>query len=273
VKRYSRHFARDVALHFTAVLAVVLAICAIQILFRSSVRMSGPEDAGAMLARTGEEIASMLHAGWPFICTIGLCSAMAQWSRRRQDQLVAMAGQPFRRYTWIGLLLILTLLVGGTLGLGSALPDADSRRISWSDGECWGAALRQGDEVWEWTEVRRENGTLGIRRERASSPGELPPPARAALIVSNPSRSIIWNRIVFLLLLAGLMLRAMHLQVNRVTLFAVIGPLAGGFLWIVILRSTSTLVGSSPLAAVAAPVIAAVLIATLGLGMIRWAKP
>ena len=271
MSRFSRHFAADVPRHMTAVLAVTSVLGLIQVGFRCASWISDSRSAREVLSRAVEEFAEQLDVCWIFVCTVGLCSAMAHWSRRGQDRIAAFAGIPFRRVVGPGFLLCLVALVVGTAGIGQFLPEVDSNRITWNDGSTWGAALRRAQAPWEWVEVQTTENGASLHRGSAESRATLPAAARGVDAGVGGFTATIWPRVLFLFLIGGLMLRAMRLETRRVTAFAFIAPVLGWILLGEVAKTAAALLGGS-LAAILATPAAAAGITALGLLAIHRAE-
>jgi hypothetical protein len=271
VRRFKRWFARDVACYTTYILVTVVLLTLIQ----TSVRLApsvGTEQAEDLISKAQDILTESLLSSWPLVCTMGLCIAMAQWVSRGKDLIVASAGLPFRGIVRPGLLLALTILVTGSSALSSLGPAETAQRATWADGDSWGAVLAPRDRGWHWVEFRERGGDVRVQRGIAEISSDLPDSAKTAL--ATGARPLIggWERGLFLLLAAGLMLSVLPLGPARVGLFAFGIPLVGWFAWVKILGTTAAMFGSRVSGGLSAAALTFLVLGVVSFGALQFAK-
>jgi hypothetical protein len=271
VRLFDRRFASDVVCHTTYILIIVILLSLIQTSVRFAHTM-GTEPAANLISKVGDILAESLFVSWPLICTLGLCSAMAQWVSRGQDLIVAGAGLAFRRVVGPGLLLALTILAVGSATLSRLIPAEDVAKATWVEGNAWGAVLASKGYSWHWVEFQVLDGEIRVRRGRTENSSDLPDSARTALVAGGSPLIGNWHRGLFLLLASAMMLRALHLGAKRVDLFAFGIPLMGWFAWTKILRSATALLGDDLGGTLGAAALASLIFGAVGFGALRFTK-
>ncbi len=271
VRRFKRWFASDVACYTTYIMVTVVLLTLIQI----SVRLApsvGTELTENLIAKAQDILTESLLSSWPLVCTMGLCIAMAKWVSRGKDLIVASAGLPFRGIMSPGFLLALTILVAGSSALSVFAPVENAQRATWADRDSWGAVLKPRDRGWHWVEFRERGGDITVQRGMAESSSDLPDFVSTALAAG--ARPLIgnWERGLFLLFAAGLMLSVLPLGAARAGLFAYGIPLVGWLAWVKILGSTAAMFGSRLSGGLIAAALTFLVLGAVGFGALQLAK-
>ncbi len=269
---FDRHFASDVVRHTVGACAIIVLLGLVQIGVRFAHTVASNGGGSRFLALAGNELHDIVFVSWTLICALGLCSAMAQWVHTGQDQLVAGTGLAFQCILGPGFLLALTALAVGTGVMAETRPSCETRHIVWAEGTLWGAALAEGSQGWLWVEFQPQKHSIGLQYGRADSTVRLPDRARAALSAHDGSFVDEWPRLVFLLLVFCLMLRALPLGARKARGFSIAVPLVGWFLWNTTLRLSSPYLGDDFAGLLGASALTCLLIGALGLVSLHLAE-
>ena len=255
VKRTQRHFMADVLRHTIAAMAIAVTAFAVHLSLRSADRLAKQHELGSILREAAGDMLQLLDRSWQIICMLGVCSAIARWSRSGQDRLLAASGVPMRSVVAPGFALSVALLLSGGIAGGPRHGRAGTGSNQLANGHGLGC---RSERLLDELVVDRGVGLAGRGAKR---PGRQRGPSFHPAALPRTGRKaqppvFAWAEVVLLLTVSVLVLRALAPERGCAPLIAYSAPPVSWIAWLALRRTLAAMFGADPPSVLASELLA-----------------